>query len=325
MLSSVVELLRCPQCHAPLLHRPPGGGDGRGGEALECPAGHSYPVVGGVPRFVETENYADSFGFQWNRFRKTQLDSVTGQPISRARFERFTGWSAEMLAGKLVLDVGCGAGRFAEVALALGATVVALDYSTAVDACYANLGAHPRLTVLQADIYTMPFRPEAFDFVYCLGVLQHTPDVARAFHALPRLVKSGGQLAVDLYPKLPLNLFWPKYWLRPLTKRISKPRLFGIVERMAPKLLPLSDLLRRIPFTRGRLRYLVPVVNYRGVFPLTDAQLREWAVLDTFDMLSPAFDSPQSAGTLRRWFEEAGLRNVTVERVGFLVGRGTKA
>ena len=36
--------------------------------------------------------------------------------------------------GKWVLDAGCGMGRFAEIALKIGAQVVALDYSNAVDA-----------------------------------------------------------------------------------------------------------------------------------------------------------------------------------------------
>jgi 2-polyprenyl-3-methyl-5-hydroxy-6-metoxy-1,4-benzoquinol methylase len=284
----------------------------------------TYPVIRGIPRFVPLENYAGSFGFQWNRFRQTQLDSVTGTPISRDRLLRFTGWNPEELVGKLVLDVGCGAGRFAEVALSLGARVVAVDYSTAVDACASNLGLQPGLDVVQADIYHLPFAPGTFDFVYCLGVLQHTPDVAGAFSALPPQVKPGGRLAVDVYAKLALNWLWPKYWLRPLTKRLPQDTLFRLVEHAVPVLLPVSEGLRRIPFFGGRLRYLVPVANYRGVFPLSDAQLREWALLDTFDMLSPRYDQPQSAATLRAWFERAGLRDVWAGRLGFVVGRGTR-
>lgn len=311
-------LLRCPQCGGALLDAPDG-------TALQCDAcDASYDVVRGIPRFVPASNYADSFGFQWNRFARTQLDSTTGTTISRDRFTAFTRFTERDLAGKLVLDVGCGAGRFAEIALSLGAHVVAVDYSNAVDACAANLGPHPRLSLVQADIYHLPFAPGSFDFVYCLGVLQHTPDVAAAFAALPRQLEPGGRLAVDVYPALRLNRLWPKYWLRPLTTRMPRRTLFRWIERLVPILLPVSDALRRVPLTRGKLRYAIPVVNYRGVFRLDDAQLREWAVLDTFDMLAPAFDSPQSADTLRRWFADAAMTDVEIERPGFLVGRGTK-
>ena len=77
------------------------------------------------------ESYAESFGFQWNRFRQTQLDSHSGHSVSRERFLTATGWEPESLAGKTVLDAGCGAGRFAEIALSCGATVFAVDYSRA--------------------------------------------------------------------------------------------------------------------------------------------------------------------------------------------------
>lgn len=109
-----------------------------------------YPIRNHVARFVPESNYGESFGMQWNRFSRTQLDSHSGHPISSQRFWEATQWRQEDLEGKFVLDVGCGAGRFAEIALEAGAHVVALDYSTAVDACYANLAQHRNLLVVQA-------------------------------------------------------------------------------------------------------------------------------------------------------------------------------
>src|SRR5712691_2725046 len=129
-----------------------------------------------VPRLMPPGDYVASFGLQWNEFRETQLDSRSGVSISRERFFRQTGWRPGGLSGRRVLDVGCGSGRFAEVALQAGAYVVAIDYSVAVDACQANLGGHPRLDIIQADLHRLPFKRGQFDFVYCLGVLQHTPD-----------------------------------------------------------------------------------------------------------------------------------------------------
>lgn len=322
----MLSVLRSPAAHLPLHLEDVRIVDGEVESGwLATPASEArYQIVNFVPRFVAAENYAENFGLEWNLFRRTQLDSHSGRPISKDRFYRFTGWTPEELSGKRVLDVGCGAGRFTEVALEAGANVIALDYSAAVDACWANHRLHPRLDVVQGDIYRMPFRPEQFDYVYCLGVLQHTPDVRRAFLALPDQLRPGGFLAVDVYPKLRLNPLLPRYWLRPLTRRLPPETLFRIVRRALPALLPVSNAVGQIPRVGRRLRHAIPVANYRGEFDLSAEQLREWAVLDTFDWFSPRYDQPQSAEDLLAWFREGGLSNVWVGRLGFLVGRGRK-
>lgn len=321
-----MDILRCPVSGASMSLEDAILQDGEivSGQLVSSGGKNRYPIINSIPRFVKAANYADNFGLQWTLFRQTQLDSSSGLPISANRFYEFTKWSAGELAGKRVLDVGCGAGRFTEIALEAGAEVVAVDYSQAVDACWANHGSNTRLSVVQADIYNLPFDRGRFDFVYCFGVLQHTPDVRAAFFALPEQLTRDGRLAVDLYPSLLRNLFWSKYWIRPLTKRIRPDRLFAILKRWAPRLLAVSKLVGKLPLLGGELRYLLPVVNYDGVYPLSPEQLEEWAILDTFDMLSPAFDQPQRESTLRRWFVEARLRDVSVERIGFLVGRGTR-
>ena len=326
MKREFVRILRCPTCASELrieAERESQGEIEQG--SLVCTrCGRTFPIVRFVPRFAPPENYSSSFGFQWQRFRTTQLDSHTGVPISRTRFLKQSNWRPDDLKGALVLDAGCGAGRFAEVALDAGATVVALDYSSAVDACWSTFAFHPRLHLVQGDIYHLPFAPGTFDFVYSFGVLQHTPDVNRAFKSLVPQLKPGGRIAVDVYPATPLNFFWPKYWLRPLTRQLPQERLFRIVQTMVPVLLPVSLVLGRIPRAGRKVRHMIPVVNYEGILPLSREQLGEWAVLDTFDMLAPAYDRPQSTGTLRRWFQDAALVDVEVQRQGLVVGRGRK-
>jgi len=284
-----------------------------------------YPIRGGIPRFVPESNYADNFGMQWNHFAKTQLDSHSGHPISAERFWRATAWHPEDLRGQWVLDVGCGSGRFAEVALATGAHVVALDYSSAVEACYANLKHRHTLHVVQGDIYALPFVPESFPFVYCLGVLQHTPDVERAFSALPRmLAPNGGKLCAESYLWSWKMWLLPRYWLRPITKRLPKEKLFSTLERLVPLLLSVSRTLGGVPLIGRYLKRLVPVANDEDVFPLSEQQLREWALLDTFDWFSPEYDQPQTASTIARWFKNAGLVDIEVQKIVLLTGRGRK-
>ena len=113
----VLAILRCLDCQGGLA-------SGAGGlVCLQC--GREYPLLNGVLRFVDAQNYAGSFGFQWKLYSRTQLDDASSQRSERA-FRRRTGFRPEDLAGKLVLDVGCGMGRFAEVATRWGRTWLGL-------------------------------------------------------------------------------------------------------------------------------------------------------------------------------------------------------
>jgi SAM-dependent methyltransferase len=327
MKTELLELLRCPKSGQRLVLEEAANASQEieSGWLVSEDGLHRYRIHNSIARFVPQTNYADNFGMQWNHFRLTQLDSYSGHSISADRFWKATGWPPEELQGQWVLDVGCGAGRFAEVALNAGAHVVALDYSSAVDACYANLKHHPKLHVVQGDIYALPFVPDKFTFVYSLGVLQHTPDVAAAFAALPPMVRRGGRLCVDFYWKRFRTMMHAKYAFRPITRRMPQQKLFGLVERWVPFLLALSQGLGRVPLLGRVLKRLVPVADYTGIFPLSDQQLKEWALLDTFDMLAPTYDNPQTVATVRRWLDEAKLVDVKVFHGGHLVGRGTKS
>ena len=90
---------------------------------------------------MQEDDYADAFALEWNAFRTAHLDSFTGLDYLDTQFRSFLDFPIERLEGKLVLDAGCGLGRFSEVCLNHGASVVAVDLSRAIDAAYANLNS----------------------------------------------------------------------------------------------------------------------------------------------------------------------------------------
>src|SRR4051812_8157241 len=170
------------------------------GGAIVCPRGHTFPVRDGIPRFVGDTTYADAFGAQWLRYRLTQLDSHTGTSISYDRARRCLGDEAwEALPGSLVLECGCGAGRFTEILLGRQARVVSVDLSEAVDANRLNFPQNDSHRIAQADILALPVRPQRFDVVFCLGVVQHTPVPEETIAALYEHVCPGGWLVFDHY------------------------------------------------------------------------------------------------------------------------------
>jgi len=325
MKIELLHLLRCPETGQKLIIQSKDSGNINSGFLITEDGLKRYPIVRGVPRFVTQSNYTDNFGMQWNRFSKTQLDSFSGIPISANRFWLATNWTPDSLKDQWVLDAGCGAGRFAEIALKAGAKVVALDYSNAVDACYANLRHFPNFHILQGDIYKLPLYPNAFNYVYSLGVLQHTPDVHKAFIALTKMTCKDGKLCVDYYWKRFRTMFHSKYLFRPFTKRMNNHRLFKILERITPKMLTISQILGSIPYIGILLKRAMPVADYTNIFQLSQTQLEEWALLDTFDMLAPKYDNPQKKEVVYKWFEEAGFTSIEVGHHGHLVARGVNA
>jgi 2-polyprenyl-3-methyl-5-hydroxy-6-metoxy-1,4-benzoquinol methylase len=106
-----------------------------------------------VIRLVLNDNYSESFGFQWNRFAKTQLDSYSGYPITSDRFYRVTKWDKEDLKKSKILEVGSGAGRFTEVVAQTGAELHSIEYSGAVDANHDNNKHFSNLQLYQASLY----------------------------------------------------------------------------------------------------------------------------------------------------------------------------
>jgi len=163
-----------------------------------------YPVVNGIPRILpDAGSYVDAFGEQWNRWQRTQLDSLTGVPISRTRLLRCIGGDLARTmstpGGAVdVLEAGCGAGRFTEVLLGLPAVrLTSVDLSTAVEANERNFPQDARHCIVQCDICELPFEQGSFDVVVCLGVIQHTPDPERTIASLYSRVKPGGWLVID--------------------------------------------------------------------------------------------------------------------------------
>jgi len=315
MRGRLLEILACPTCHATLACEPPprDRDDDVVDGTLRCAGcAASYPIVRGIPRFVPSQDYAASFGYQWTTFAREQIDAANGSRQSEARLRGETGWSPESLAGRWVLDAGCGAGRFVEVASRFGWEVVGVDISDAVDAAAANVAGRPNVHLVQASLFALPLRDASMDACYCIGVVQHTPDPERAVRALPRVLEPGAPIALTVYERRRFTTLNAKYLVRPLTRRIGDRALLALVRAAMPVLFPLTELAFRIPGLGRLFRFAIPVANYVEKRDLSLAERYRWAVLDTFDMLSPRFDAPQREEDVRRALAESGV--VDVER-----------
>ncbi len=233
MKRKLLRLLVCPKCHGQLDCAAAEGGDDNdiySGMLVCQQCKGNYPIVRGIPRFVSDDKHASSFGYQWNRFKSVQIDSLNGTRLSEKRFYSETGWHDDLLNGAWVVDAGCGAGRFLEVVSRSKCEAVGVDISSAIDAAAETLANRSNVHLVQASIDQMPFASGAFDACYCIGVIQHTPDPGEALRSLPRLLKPNGLFAVTIYERRRWTLLHMKYLIRPITKRFKQPMLLSLIK-----------------------------------------------------------------------------------------------
>jgi SAM-dependent methyltransferase len=299
MKRRLLELLACPTCkgHLTLGSEQADGEDTVTGTLACLPCCATYPIVAGIPRFVVDDGYAESFGDEWHRFRTVQLDSANGTRESEVGFGLKTGLKAEDLRGRLVLDAGVGAGRYAEVMARWGAEVVGIDLTRAVDAAAENLRAYPLVHLVQADIFALPFRDEVFDVAYSIGVLHHTPDTAAAFRRVAALVKKGGQLAIYVYLAGGLARYFSDAF-RVITTRLPR----SVVYYLSAAAIPLY-FLHRLPVA-GRVS--------QALLPTNTHPDWRWRWLDTFDWYTPRYQWKHRYPEVLRWFREAGFSDLYV-------------
>lgn len=316
MKRSDANLFVCPHCRAPLRLLDAHVSESVPGEVDEgrfaCEScGASYPISNFIPRFVPPGNYAASFGYQWNAFSRVQT-SAAQMPHNRERFFATTGWAGD-LRGQRVLEAGCGAGRFAGVALETGAEVYSFDLSAAVEACLGNVtdpDQKKRHHLFQASIHEIPLPNGMFDKIFCLGVLQHCPDVKKAFLSLIPFLRPGGELVVDCYWSQPLrHLFNLKYWLRPFFKWWKPSLLFSFWSAVISIAYDVKVLISKIPGIGPTLAKVIPIgrLNFEPEMHLTVDEIKEIKTLSVFDMLSPQYDQPQKLSSFETWTREAGL------------------
>ena len=338
MKPRLAELLACPECSTSLeleIHT-------RDNEEilaglLHCSKCRSdFPIREGIPRFVPTDAYVASFSFEWKRWQRTQFDTES-RKLTESTFVSSTGKRPQELAAKLVLDVGCGTGRFMDILTRAGAETVGLDLSLAVEVARQNLRSLPNCHFIQGDALSPPFRPGTFDFAYSIGALHHTSDSHQAFLRMAETLKPQGVAAIWVYPRRRLTetfQYFPEQVNEVLAQDVKyqiPSKWQKLVSRLASELdwmMEASSRLQRFFTTRLPNRWLyalchvaIPLYYVYRIpifYPLrllTKIAMHpdpEWRVLDTFDWYSAHYQWKHTYAEVQAWFEEAGLESVTL-------------
>ena len=223
MKRKLLDYLACPACSGNINLATISAEEGieiLSGELQCASCAKSFPIVRGVPRFAELPEVeeekratASSFGWSWQQFSHDD-----------ERYEQqFLDWIApvrpEFVAGKIVLEGGCGKGRHTQRVARWGAKdIVAVDLSAAVEVAFAATQGVENAHVIQADIYHLPLQ-RVFDYAFSVGVLHHLPNPREGFKSLVSRVKPGGHASAWVYGAE--NNEWITRWINPVRERVT--------------------------------------------------------------------------------------------------------
>ena len=270
MKRRVLDYLACPQCRSPFrLVADAEPLEVETGELVCQDGGHRYPILRGVPCLLsdalaaEVQRTAETFGWEWQVFNA--LHNST-----EVYHQQFLDWihpiQPDFFQDKVVLDAGCGMGRFSAASAAFGARdVLAIDFSSAVEAAYQNTKDLPNVHVVQADIYRLPFaRP--LDFAFSIGVLHHLPDPEAGFLALVKHLKPGGSIFAWVYGRE--NNEWIVRAVNPLREklfsRLPSTVLYALSFLVTLGVHPILKLVYRPANAAGWLKPLARRLPYNS-------------------------------------------------------------
>jgi SAM-dependent methyltransferase len=257
-----------------------------------------------------------AYGLQWNRFRIIRPEE------DRATFHNRTGLGDQDLAGKVVLDAGCGMGRYLRIAAEAPARlIVGVDLSKAVLAARDLTAGSPGVSVVRADLLKLPFAAASFDLIYSLGVLDHTPDPRASFLALSKLLKPGGRIVVWVYRRERPIL----ETIMNLQRAVSTRLPVAFLEFLCRLAAPIGGLKRRLSSSRYRLIERLGVALHLATIGVSMHPDPEVRICDTLDWYAPRYMSRHTYDEVASWFHEACLTSVvdlSLDQVFYHQGQG---
>jgi ubiquinone/menaquinone biosynthesis C-methylase UbiE len=260
---------------------------------FKCQCDAEYGYGDGVYRFVPDDAYLKTFSFEWNKY--SHVYDTEEERAATERTLRNLHITPESVDGRLVLDVGCGTGRFSKVLCDWGARVVAVDLSQAIYVAQKNIGDRKSVTFAHADLFRLPFPAKQFDVILAWGVLHHTPDTEAAFKAVARHLKPGGRFSVYIYGQSKGTRRRMRNLYRNVTPKLSMKLLYSICLLAAP-----MYYVYKIPLIGNIMQILLPMSRQKHY------RLR---ILETFDEYAPKYAWRHTFPQVHQWFVDAGMKD----------------
>jgi SAM-dependent methyltransferase len=280
--------------------------------------GHCYSIRRGIPRMVdgnlpeEVQRTVSGFGWEWEKFDDQIRDT---HMTSEANFLDFI-WPVEpkLFQDKVVLDAGCGMGRFLKLGAEFGSQeIIGIDLSSSVEVAYRNVREVPNAHVIQADILALPFRC-SFDYIFSIGVLQFLQDPKAGFEALTAQLEEAGTISIWVYARE--NNGWVIRLVSPvrkhITSRIPRPALYGVSHLLAVLLYIGIRVVYKPVNERGTLRRFASLLPYNDYLYYSSRLSYGSLTSVVFDHLTPSLVKYLARDEIESWFREDTFVDISI-------------
>ena len=273
----------------------------------------SFPIINGIPRFIVDEKDLHNeeqaiynqtnkyFGFEWEYFKDWGFipDEKVNESDKRKYFgglvsHRTKGFDAkcrlkeELKAENIILDAGCGNGRYTyEAAVRGNSTVIGVDLGTgSVESAFQNTKELENVLIIQANLHNLPFKKESFNASFSNGVLMHTGDAEKAFNEIARTLKPKASFVVNVYQKLNEHWEFNDKIFREVTTKLNIEELLELSKIIAK----LGLFFENKGYT-NELRELNKVIRIQGTLH------------HMFDWYSAPVATHHTYSELEKWFK----------------------
>ena len=271
---------------------------------------------------TEVQNTVEGFGFEWQTFNNQIQDTYMTDNVHFLDF--IYPISEKFFDGKIVLDAGCGMGRFLKLGAEFGSQeIIGVDLSNSVDTAYHNTHSRPNVHVVQADILALPF-DKRFDYIFSVGVLHHMQEPSAGFSSLAKLLKENGKISVWVYSKE--NNGWVMHFISPLrkhlTSRLPKPFLYFLSCALGLFLYACIKLIYK-PANENKFGLKLGSWLPYNDYLYYSARLSYASLVSViFDHLVPQLATYISKEELESWFYEEDLKDVAITSRNNMSWRG---
>ena len=252
----------------------------------------------------------NSFGEEWTKF-----SSFSEEEIKNAGDQYFDIVSEEICnSSSVVLDMGCGTGRWSKYLANRVKFIEAIDPSKAVLSASHLTKDLKNVRVTQAGVDSIPFPDESFDFAMGVGVYHHIPDTQKAVRDTVKKIKKGGYLLIYLYYSLDNRGGVYKFIFKMST--IIRKIVSSMPNRLKKITCDFIALFVYMPFVMlARLfKMFFPKGKVWKKIPLSYYHDKSWNIIknDALDRFGTPLEQRFSKKALVQILESCGMEDVVV-------------